>query len=139
MSTNASFGLWLKQRRKALDLTQVALAKNVGCTLSTIQKVEANGRRPSRSLAERLAQYLSVPEARHSAFVQFARGVLSPNAMVWESPFPLSTNPSVPAMPLIGREEEIEVLGTHLFSRDVRLLTLVGPGGIGKTRLALEV
>ena len=138
MSTNASFGQWLKQRRKALDLTQPALAKNVGCTLVTIQKIEANRRRPSRSLAERLAQSLEIADTRHSAFVQFARGMLPPNAMVWESPFQSSTNLSVPAAPLIGREEEIEALGTHLLSSDVRLLTLVGPGGIGKTRLAIE-
>jgi predicted ATPase/DNA-binding SARP family transcriptional activator len=41
--------------------------------------------------------------------------------------------------PLIGRETELATLRVHLQEQDCRLLTLVGPGGIGKTRLALEV
>ncbi len=39
----------------------------------------------------------------------------------------------------IGREHEITVLSALLQRNDVRLLTLTGPGGVGKTRLALEV
>jgi len=42
-------------------------------------------------------------------------------------------------MPLIGREAELTSLRTRLQEPDCRLLTLVGPGGIGKTRLALEI
>ena len=40
--------------------------------------------------------------------------------------------------PLVGRETELAEILTRLTSPDVRLLTLTGPGGIGKTRLALE-
>lgn len=40
---------------------------------------------------------------------------------------------------LIGREEEIGSIGSRLLDEDVRLLTLLGPPGIGKTRLAIEV
>jgi len=44
-----------------------------------------------------------------------------------------------PPTQFLGREAEIKVLVARLQEPDCRLLTLIGPGGIGKTRLALEV
>jgi DNA-binding SARP family transcriptional activator/predicted ATPase len=44
-----------------------------------------------------------------------------------------------PATRLVGRERELEEIADLLGQRGCRLLTLVGPGGIGKTRLALQV
>ena len=44
-----SFGLWIKRRRKALDLTQDALAALVGCSKDLIVKIEGDARRPSRA------------------------------------------------------------------------------------------
>jgi len=48
------------------------------------------------------------------------------------------TNLPIPATPFLGRERELADVGALLSRRDVRLLTLTGPGGTGKTRLALH-
>jgi transcriptional regulator with XRE-family HTH domain len=53
-------GYWLRRRRKALDLTQEALARQVSCSLETIKKIETDVRRPSRQMAERLADALHI-------------------------------------------------------------------------------
>ena len=79
------------------------------------------------------------PEAETVALYEAIRtGELSP-----PSPSPVSQVASphnLPAQltPLIGRETELADLRARLQEPDCRLLTLVGPGGIGKTRLALE-
>jgi predicted ATPase/DNA-binding CsgD family transcriptional regulator len=53
---------------------------------------------------------------------------------------PLSgTGPSVPPTPFIGREEQIAEVCSLLGRTTLHLLTLTGPGGIGKTRLAISV
>jgi tetratricopeptide (TPR) repeat protein/transcriptional regulator with XRE-family HTH domain len=70
-----SFGYWLRRRRKALDLTQEALAGTVSCTRFTIRKIEADERRPSRRLAERLADKLAIPLPERDAFLEAARSV----------------------------------------------------------------
>ncbi len=73
MGNVPSFGAWLKRRRKALDLTQDALAQLVGCAVVTIRKLEAEVQPPSRQLAERLADQLAIPEEQRATFIQFAR------------------------------------------------------------------
>ncbi len=70
-----TFGRWLRQRRAALRLTQAALAQRAGCSSEVLRKFEAEVKRPSRELAERLAAALELPEADRSAFVQLARSV----------------------------------------------------------------
>ncbi len=145
-----SFGTWIKRRRKALDITQQELAQRVGCSHSLIFKIESDERRPSRQIAELLAQYLEIPPDERDLFLKVARqektvdgleSILAPPAL--HKPVGLSTpRPgNVPTSPttLIGREHEITMIGRQLLDRSCRMLTLTGPGGIGKTRLALEV
>jgi len=71
-----SLGLWIKRRRKALDLTQDELAQQVGCSLNLIQKIEADARRPSRDIAARLADTLVLAGDERAAFIQAARAEL---------------------------------------------------------------
>lgn len=46
MNNDVTFGEWLRRRRRELDLTQQELAQRVGCTVSTLRKIEA-GEPPS--------------------------------------------------------------------------------------------
>ena len=54
-------------------------------------------------------------------------------------PAAYKTKLPMPDTPFVGREEELEQLERLLAGPDCRLLSLVGPGGIGKTRLAIQV
>jgi len=66
-------GEWLRRRRRALDLTQAALADGAGCVPGTIKSIEADARCPSRQLAERLADVLELLPDERAAFLKAAR------------------------------------------------------------------
>ena len=144
-----SFGNWVKRRRKVLDLTQQGLAQQVGCSVATIVKIESDERRPSRQMAELIAKQLDIPADQISLFLKTARqekgsvaldAIPLPTTLEPVSVFePNPTNLPVSPTPLIGREHEIRVIAKQLLELPCRLLTLTGPGGIGKTRLAIEV
>ncbi len=68
-----TFGRWLRRRRRALDLTQEALAQCAACSVVTIRKFESDERRPSRQLAELLADCLQIPADERERFTHFAR------------------------------------------------------------------
>ncbi len=142
-----SFGEWLKRRRRQLRLTQRELAADVYCSVPMIKKIEADERRPSFELAELLAGSLNIPEPDQVLFVEVARGERPVDflwglqtqdqgatpALPFHAPLPLPQ----PSTPFVGRADELAQVEERLAQRDCRLLTLVGPGGIGKTRLAL--
>src|SRR5512145_2236875 len=97
MQEQHSFGYWLRLKRKALDLTREALADRVGCSVSTIRKLEDEERHPSAQIAELLAEIFQIPSNERSAFLRFARGDWrsAPNLGAEEVPWSVAT----PALP----------------------------------------
>jgi predicted ATPase/transcriptional regulator with XRE-family HTH domain len=149
MEETISFGQWIKLRRQALRLTQNALAGLAFCSAELIRKIEADARRPSPEIAERLARHLGLAPHQWSTFVKVARAELQADRL--PAPAEVATllaqhEPAVsrsllpvPATPLLGRDQQVIELGASLLRCEVRLLTLVGAPGIGKTRLGLQV
>jgi non-specific serine/threonine protein kinase len=149
-----SFGVWLRRRRETLDLTRDQLARQVACSISTLRKLEAEERRPSRLMAERLSEVLQVAVDDRPAFLRFARGdpfSAPPAGGLAESYSPASPVPAAAQadpraklrhnLPLqltrfFGREPEIAQIKERL--AEWRLVSLTGPGGVGKTRLSLR-
>jgi predicted ATPase/DNA-binding XRE family transcriptional regulator len=140
-----TFGEWLQQQRSLRRLTREEFAIRLGCSVSALRKIEYGERRPSAQIAELMANCLDVPPEERSTFVRVARGELSVDHLLPESKPVATPNISSPKTnlpifptPLIGREREVEQLSQLLNDPQCLLLTLVGPGGIGKTRLAIE-
>lgn len=142
------FSEWLKRRRQELDLTQEQLAQGASCSVFAIRKIEMGERRPSRQLAELLAKALEIPTENQSTFIQVARGERSveclhaaiPGRASLPAGEPRPTTGNLPRSltPFIGRDPELTALGRLLHDPQCSLVTVVGPGGIGKTRLAIE-
>jgi predicted ATPase/transcriptional regulator with XRE-family HTH domain len=139
MEHDASFGRWLTLRRQSLRLSRAELAARTGCAVVTLRKIEADERRPSRQIAEHLAEQLSIPPHEREVFIRVARGELQVDRLL--PPRPNAAGPSNlprPTTALAGRVREVEEVCALLARADVRLLTLTGAPGVGKTRLALE-
>ena len=148
MHSDASFGPWLKQRRKALDMTQADLAQQVGCAVITIRKIESGVLRPSLQIARRMAENLNLAPEDRAIFIQMIRGEFPLDGLALSNHLPAAAPHSphirlpklpMPSSVLIGRAQEVAAIRRLLRSADVRLLTLTGTGGIGKTRLALQI
>ncbi|MBX3051806.1 MAG: helix-turn-helix domain-containing protein [Caldilineaceae bacterium] len=144
-----SFGDWLRQQRKARDWSQPALAERVGCTSAMIRKIEADERKPSAQLAALLAAALEISDEMRANFLQVARQLQpiayltatrpTPTSARIPAPIQLPRDPlPVPMTSLIDRRRDTAIVTALLTRADVRLLTLLGPPGIGKTRLAIH-
>jgi predicted ATPase/transcriptional regulator with XRE-family HTH domain len=149
MDEDLTFGGWVKRRRRVIDMTQRDLADRVGCAVGTVRRIESDDLRPSRDVAARLADTLAVPTATRESFIAFARDLhqSAPFALPPERahaptaqarlfvPAPLPQPPTQ----LLGRTHSISALTAMLRRADVRLITLTGPPGVGKTRLGLQM
>jgi predicted ATPase/transcriptional regulator with XRE-family HTH domain/Tfp pilus assembly protein PilF len=131
------FGEWLRRQRKALDLTQDELAGLAGCSRSAIKRLEQGRLRPSKELAKTLAQILDIPLRDQRVWIRQAR---TPELAPATAPLPGAPRTNLPALvlPLLGRTSEMTRIDALLRQENVRIVTLTGPPGIGKTRLALH-
>lgn len=137
MQEEISFGTWLRKQRRTLDLSQKTFASQIGCAEVTLRRIEGGTLKPSKELVSVLLQRLGIPEAEWPEWISFGRGLTG---------FPLSSFPS-PKKPksnlpsslttFIGREEQqLEVI--RLITKH-RLVSLIGSGGVGKTRLSIKI
>src|ERR1044072_621890 len=116
MPESISFGTWLRQKRRALDLTQQSLADQVGCAAITLRRMEADEYKPSHELALVLFEKLGIPEPERAHWVRFARGLAEyPNNQLTSSPpREQKTNLPIALTSFIGREKDVEGIQERL-------------------------
>jgi predicted ATPase len=135
---NQSFGELLAGHRYAARLTQEELAARAGLSVDAIGVLERGARTaPRRSTVTLLATALRLNPAESERFAAAARRRAGdPGPPAGELVVPPDLCMQSPTF--VGREQDVARVHTLLGRRDVRLLTLTGPPGAGKTRLALE-
>jgi predicted ATPase/DNA-binding XRE family transcriptional regulator len=132
--TGSTFGTLLRSFRIRAGLTQEALAERSGLSARGISDLERGLKRaPRRDTVALLLGALDLSADERAALVAAARHPMNDSDDNGVAPHDLP----VPSTPLIGREREVAAIVDVLERDGVRLLSLVGPGGVGKTRLAL--
>ncbi len=137
-SKRFTFGKWLRQQRRTLDFTQEAFSDQVGCARITLRRIESDALKPSKELALILLEKVGIPKSEREAWLPFTRGLSDLPVKQTNPPPPVLRN-NLPASltNFIGREKErADVI--HLLAKN-RLVTLAGSGGVGKTRLSIQV
>jgi len=143
----SEFGRLLKRYRLAAELTQQALAERAGLSAHGISDLERGvNRTPQADTLSLLAEALGLSDDERAALEATVahkrrrrpRGGPIPAPAAAPSRLPATSSLPVPLTPLIGRDGDI-VSAAALLREGTRLLTLVGPGGVGKTRLALGI
>jgi predicted ATPase/DNA-binding XRE family transcriptional regulator len=132
-----AFGDTLRGLRTAAGMSQEALAERAGLSVRGISDLERGARRaPRMHTMAALADALDLAPGQRAALFRAGR----PGPGRWHKrdgnesgAVPIAPNP------LLGRDGELETLREVLSAPGQRLLTLTGPGGVGKTRLAIAL
>jgi predicted ATPase/DNA-binding XRE family transcriptional regulator len=141
------FGPHLRALRRAAGLTQEELAERAGLTANGVSALERGARtRPYPHTVRSLADALGVAsDERHRFMAAATRATDGHRPPQDAAAIPVqrapATAPTLPLIPtaLVGREEEIAAVLALAARSEVRLVTLIGTAGVGKSRLALEV
>ncbi len=138
MDERPPFGSVLKRLRLATGLTHEALAERASLGARTISDLERGvSRTPRADTLALLVEALDLPPEQRAHLVAAARP--HADAVGGAPPAPSLSRLPVPLTSFVGREQEAAAIRELLRRDDVRLATLTGPGGVGKTRLALHV
>jgi len=131
-----SFGAQLKALREAAGFTQEELATIAGLSVHAVSALErGERRRPHVETVRALSAALDLTGATRDALLERAR---APAHVAVADELSSLSLPLAPTA-LLGREADLQTLRQWLADEEARLITLVGPGGVGKTRLALEL
>jgi transcriptional regulator with XRE-family HTH domain len=130
-----AFGALLRRHRITAGLTQEALAEQAGLSVRGLSDLERGVRRlPYRDTVHRLARTLGLHDADRTRLLTASLRVKASHTAAHRDPKPCLP---VALTSFVGRRHELAELAQVL--RTCRLLTLVGAGGVGKSRLAREV
>src|SRR6185295_1503739 len=127
-----SFGAQLKALREAARFTQEELATIAGLSVHAVSALErGERRRPHVETMRALSAALDLTGPTRDAFLESGRAPAQATAV------DELTGVSLPAplTALLGRERDVQTLRQWLAEPAARLITLIGPGGVGKTRL----